>query len=253
MQRRAFLCGGGLASMAVAALLPRALTARAVAAPVRAEALTWLREVAAATQGLRGGSLAQADWQQALADLFARVPLADLLASIDFPVLAAALSLPGDRAGTIDPTLPDIAGLPRWPECGLRLFGMARGRAIVPHGHANMVSAHLVVQGEMHVRHYQRERDEDAALVLRPTIDRHSGPGEATTVSDHHDNVHWLVARSAAAYTLDFIVLDLDPGRTTRWGDFVDIRAAQRLGDGRLRAPRIDFATAIARYGRDET
>lgn len=237
--------------MAVAALVPRAVASRALATPILAPALGWLREVAASTQGLRGGQLSQLDWQAALCELFARVPMVDLLAAIDLPHLIAAIDLPDDRAGTADPQLPDIEGLPRWPECGLRVFGMARGRAIVPHGHANMVSAHLVVRGEVHVRHYQRLHEDDEAIVLQPSIDRLSKPGDATTISDQRDNVHWLVARSEAAYTLDFIVVDIDPERTTRWGDFVDIRAAEPLAGGRLRAPRLNFAAAIARYGTD--
>lgn len=250
MRRRQFL-EAGLASMAAVALIPRALRAQALATPMQASVLAWLREVAASTQGLRGGRLNQSDWQAALAELFERVPLTDLLEAIDLPRLIAAIELPDDRAGTADPRLPDIEGLPRWPECGLRVFGMARDRAIIPHGHANMVSAHLVVQGQIHVRHYQRLHDEETALVLLPSIDGLSGPGDASTISDDHDNVHWLVARSASAYTLDFIVVDLDSDRRTRWGDFVDIRAAHALGDGRLRVPRLDFDTAISRYGHD--
>lgn len=47
-----------------------------------------------------------------------------------------------------------------------------KGRAIVPHGHRNMVSQHLVLQGEMRSRHYERLRDEQEWLVVRPTIDK---------------------------------------------------------------------------------
>lgn len=252
MDRRRFL-EANLAALAGYSLIGRALAADTVAPSIRPLALGWLREVAAAANGLKGAQLAPTDWQDAMAALFSRVPLPDLLHAIDFEALAGQLVLPDDRAGVRDPNLPDIAGLPRREHCILRVFGMARGRAIVPHGHANMASAHLVVRGDIHVRHYDRLADEPDAIVLRPSIDRVSRPGEATTVSDDRDNVHWLVARSATAYTLDFIVLDLDPARDTRWFDFVDIDRAERLRDGRLRAPRLDFATAIRGYGRDDT
>jgi hypothetical protein len=165
--------------------------------------------------------------------------------------LPGSLALRDDRAGTIDPRLPDIDGLPRWPRCGLRLFGMRKSRAIVPHGHANMMSAHLVVQGRIHVRHYDRIDEDAEAIWLRPTIDQLSCPGDGTTVSDDHDNVHWLVARTPTAWTLDFIAVDLDRSRKTRCGDFVDVHAASPTADGSLRAPRLDFAGAIARYGRE--
>jgi hypothetical protein len=248
MKRRCFL-ETTLPLLAAWSLIGKAAALDAMQGPVRPLALAWLREVAAACNGMRTRALSQTAWQDAMAALFARVPLTDLLVSVEFPALAERLSLPDDRAGVIDPQLPDIEGLPRRRDCLLRVFGMARGRAIVPHGHANMASAHLVVQGRMHVRHYQRIEDRDEGIVLSPSIDLHAQPGDATTVSDQRDNVHWLVAESAAAYTLDFIVLDLDPGRTTRWFDFVDIEGAQPLQDGSLLAPRLDFATAIGIYG----
>jgi hypothetical protein len=250
MDRRSFL-HAAIASMASAAMLRQALAADVLSPRLRPSVLAWLHEVSASTQGLRDARLAQPEWQRAMAVLFERVELTDLLDAIDFERLVARIALPHDRAGTGDPRLPDIEGLPRWPHCGLRVFGMARDRAIVPHGHANMVSAHLVVQGQVHVRHYDRVDEDGEVLYLVPTIDRLSTPGDATTVSDDRDNVHWLVARSAAAYTLDFIVVDIRQGRRTRWNDFVDVRAATRLADGRLRAPRIDFDAAIARYGHD--
>lgn len=251
MDRRRFL-QTPLLAFAAYGLIGRAVAADALSAAIRPEALRWLREIAAACQGVRGARLPAPAWQDAIEELFARVPLPDLLAAIDFERLVERLALPDDRAGVQDPQLPDIAGLPARRDCILRVFGMARGRAIIPHGHANMVSAHLVVRGEIRVRHYDRIADAPEAIRLRPTIDRVSRPGDGTTVSDDRDNVHWLVALSPAAYTLDFIVPGLAPERETRWFDFVDIDAAERLPGGDLRAPRLDFDTAIGRYGRDD-
>jgi hypothetical protein len=250
MNRRTFL-HATLTGMASVAMFSRAIASGSIDGTIAEPARQWLREVAAATQGVRGATLSQREWQRAISALFDRVPLPDILAAVDFERLAGALVLPDDRAGTIDPRLPDIEGLPRWPGCGLRLFGMQQGRAIVPHGHANMMSAHLVVHGQVHVRHYDRIDEDAGTLWLRPTIDQLSSPGDGTTVSDDQDNVHWLVARSPKAWTLDFIAVDLDRSRATRWGDFVDLRAASAAPDGTLRAPRLDFQSAIARYGRE--
>ena len=46
------------------------------------------------------------------------------------------------------------------------------GRAIIPHVHNAMVSAHLVVAGSFRARTHDRVRDLDDAVVLRPSIDR---------------------------------------------------------------------------------
>jgi hypothetical protein len=146
---------------------------------------------------------------------------------------------------------PRLAGIPERPSYIRRVFLMAKDRAIVPHGHQNMVSGHLVVQGSFRVRHFERVRDEPEHLVLRPTIDRvRAEPGSATTVSDEKDNVHWLVATSAVAATFDVILPDLDPGRPTRFMDFVDPRRGVPLGDGTLRVPRLGPEEVFARYGK---
>jgi len=92
-------------------------------------------------------------------------------------------------------------------------------------------------------------RDEPAHLILRPTIDRDSRPGSATTVSDFKDNVHWLVATSRVAATFDVIVPGLDPARPTEFMDYVDPRRAESMGDGTLRAPRLDQDEVFKRYG----
>ena len=130
-----------------------------------------------------------------------------------------------------------------------RNFLLAKNRAIVPHGHQDMASGHLVIHGSLRVRHFERLRDEPTHLILRPTIDRESQPGSATTVSDEKDNVHWLVATSQVAATFDVIMPDLQADRPTRFMDFVDPREGEPLGDGTIRAPRLSPDEVFARYG----
>jgi hypothetical protein len=210
----------------------------------------WLRRLHEVCADLRGAAIPATVWQDELAALLARVPLDDLLRLIDLERLVARISLPDDRAATRDPVFPPLDGIPEHPGYIRRVFVLAEDRAIVPHGHRNMVSGHLVIHGRLRVRHYERVRDEPAHMLLRPTIDRQSDPGEATAVSDDRDNVHWLVATSRVAATFDVIVPDLDPTRPTRFMDFVDPRSAEGLGDGLLRAPRLGVDAAFARYGK---
>src|SRR5262249_45003222 len=184
------------------------------------------------------------------AALLARVPLAELLKVIEFEQLLARTTLPDDRATTHDPVFPPLEGIPGRPSYIRRVFLLAQDRAIVPHGHRNMVSGHLVIHGRLRVRHFDRVQDEPAHMVLRPTIDRQSEPGSATAVSDGKDNVHWLVATSRTAATFDVIVPDLDPARPTRYMDFVDPRRGESIGGGLIRAPRLDGDDVFRRYGK---
>jgi hypothetical protein len=148
----------------------------------------------------------------------------------------------GTSAETID-LLPGQSFTPK-------IFCMGRGRAIIPHGHRNMVSQHLVLKGEMRGRHWERLRDEPGYLIARPTIDRLFRPGDASSISDELDNVHWFVAESERAYTLDAIVDGIEPERGYRFHiDFVDPDRAQTAPGGTVRLPRLELDEALRRYG----
>jgi hypothetical protein len=88
------------------------------------------------------------------------------------------------------------------------------------------------------------------ALVLRPTIDRISKAGDATSISPERDNVHWFVAQTGRAYTFDCIVSDLKPIGYDYAIDLVDPDHAERLGRGELRARVIGWDESLRLYGR---
>ena len=208
-------------------------------------AQAWLRQLHERCADLRSATLPATDWQDAVEALFGKVSVGDLIAATDFEKLARRLALPDDQANTVDPAFPRVAGVSDRPY-HVRIFGMRQGRAIIPHGHRNMASMHVVLRGEFHLRHFERVRDDKDALVVRPTIDRTAKPGDRSTISDARDNVHWLVATKGPAYTLDIIVASLG-GKD--WAmDFVDPASATQDGDA-LRMPRLDVRAAIARYG----
>jgi hypothetical protein len=247
--RREFL-EASLTPFVALSFIDAVCSADLVPAPVAPILANWLRGLHDRCKDLRGAPLQATAWQDEVGTLLERVPLEELLKLIDFDRLVARASLPDDRAATHDPVFPPLQGIPERPSYIRRLFVLAQDRAVVPHGHQNMVSGHLVVHGSLRVRHFERVRDEPAHMVLRPTIDRHSNPGAATTVSDHRDNVHWLVATSKVAATFDVIVPDLDPGRPTRFQDFVDPRRGEGLGGGLIRVPRLGADEVFARYGK---
>jgi hypothetical protein len=246
--RRAFL-EGGFASLVTASFLETLLAADAAPPAVAPILDGWLRELHSRCADLRVGELPARVWQAEVAALLERVPLEDLLKLIDFERIVKTVTLPDDRATTRDPVFPPLEGLAGSPHIR-RVFLMRKDRAVVPHGHRNMASGHLVIRGSLRVRHFDRVADETRHLILRPTIDVESRPGAATTVSDEKDNVHWLVATSDLAATFDVIVTGLDPARPTEFMDFVDPRRGQPLGDGTVRAPRLGADEVFRLYGR---
>jgi hypothetical protein len=211
---------------------------------------TWLRRLHEHSADLRGGAIPRLAWQREVQVLLEQVPVDDLVAHIQLDEMIRTAVLPDDRATTRDPVFPPLAGLAPIESYIRRVFLMQKGRAIVPHGHRNMVSGHLVIHGGVHVRHYERLGDEPGYMIVKPTIDRASRPGMATTVSDEKDNVHWLTATTDVACTFDVIVVDLDPSRPTQFMDFVDPRAAEPHEGGTLRAPRLDADEVFRRYGK---
>lgn len=245
--RRRFL-EAGLATFVTVGLLDTLFATELVPPAVAPVLEKWLRDLRDRCGDLRGGALSATVWQNQVTTLLEAVPLQDLLRLVDFERLVERTPLPDDRATTRDPAFPPLDGAP--VSHIRRIFLMAETRAIVPHGHRNMASGHLVVHGSLRVRHFERVRDEPGHLILRPTIDRESRPGAATTVSDEKDNVHWLVATSRVAATFDVIVPGLDPSRATEFMDFVDPRRGQAIGDGTMRVPRLGADEVFDRYGK---
>ena len=125
---------------------------------------------------------------------------------------------------------------------------MKKGRAVIPHGHSNMASAHLVLKGEFALRHFEKIGTENNHLEIKPTIDRLIRTGDYSSISDEKDNVHWFIAESETAFTFDVIMLDLK-GNTTEIHN-IDIAAAEKLSKGHLRARIIDVDTALKKYGK---
>lgn len=248
MQRRAFIERAW--HLACAGLVVRAAAAtRAIAAPVRPLVAAWFAQVNTLCGDLRGGSVSLAAWQAQMEALFERVEFDDLLAHIDFARVSAGMQLPDLGVTTKDLRFPELAEAGGVRFIG-RIFGMQRGRAIIPHGHRNMVSGHMILSGRMHVRHYARVLDGADWMRVRPTIDHEAGARSATTISAVRDNVHWLIASGGPAYTLDVIVAGLDPQHDTVL-DYLDPERAVADADGDLRVPVIPLDEALRRYGRD--
>lgn len=247
--RRKFLAGA-LPTVVLHSLLGSLWATRALAAPVDAALRGWLRCVDERSRALGSGALGQAAWQHEIERLLGAVELADLLRAIDFETLEARLAYPELGVDTEPVRFPGLVPDDRRLAFHAKLFGLGPGRAVIPHGHRHMASAHLVLGGELRLRQYERVAADTAAWTVRPVVDETAGPGHASSISDEERNVHWLVAGASRAWTLDVIVTNLDEGRRAFDIQNLDPDNAERLAGGLLRMPTLDVQTALARYGR---
>jgi hypothetical protein len=227
------------------AVLQFLLAKRLLAAP----AMTWMRELDTMCRDLGRRTLTQVQWQDAIVALFKKIDRAELVKTIDLDGLVKDIKLPADRAETKRFRLPGIEGQPSF---GTQIFALGKGRAIVPHGHRNMVSMHYVLAGNFHVRHFDRGEEVDGRFTLKPTIDQQFAPGAASTISDQRDNVHWFVCESDRGYTLDVVVDSLEKGRAPYEILYLDPDRAEKRSDGTLLARRINIEDAFRRYGRNK-
>ena len=249
---RRTLLAGTLPTVLLHALLGSLWSTRALAGSVAAELRSWLAQVDARCRDVGEGALSQTAWQQEIERLLEGVALPDLLAAIDFEALEARLAYPDLGVDTEPVRFPGLAREDERLAFHAKLFGLAPGRAVIPHGHRHMASAHLVLGGEFRLRQFERISTEPDAWVVEPAVDEVAGAGHASSISDESLNVHWLVAGAARAWTLDVIVTNLDEGERAFDIQNLDPDNAERLPGGLFRMPTLDVQTALARYGRSD-
>lgn len=196
---------------------------------------------------LRGKAIDVEDWRTGLNDLFGDVELEEILQDIDFQALAAATGYASLGVKTVRVRQTDGSSSP--VHFTPRFFAIGAGRAIIPHGHRGMVSAHLVLNGHLRLRQYDTLGIEADHLALQPTVDRAARAGDLSSIGLTDDNTHWFVAEENS-HTLDTIVTGLgDPAEPAYEIFNVDMDRAERTASGILLAPRLDVQRALRRYG----
>lgn len=219
-------------------------------AAVRPEVVKWLAEVEEMSAGLKGRKLRPSEWQSKVEELFTkRVELKDLLRSINYDELIKNPLFPEDHESSLELEFPRVEGLPAELTYLPSFVAFKKGRAVVPHGHHNMVSMHMALDGEVRARHYERRGSDGAHMIIEPTLDKTFARGELSTVSDERNNIHWFRAESGHAFMFNVAVFGLDGTKNFSGRDYIDPLNAERLGDGTLRARRIDGKEAFRLYG----
>jgi hypothetical protein len=238
-----------LGSLLTYSLLETAFQQNLFADAVKPIAAKWLAELEELGQDVKHQKLRQVEWQEKIEELFAQINLPDLIKFIDFDRLAAGAKLVDNGARSIRFQFPEVDGLPKKLVFGKQIFGLKKGRSVIPHGHNNMATAFLVLKGDLRGRHYDRLEDAKDHFIIKPTIDRKFQPADFSTVSDYKDNVHWFEVITETAYIFNIHVLNIRPGSKLPTGRVYLNPNGEKLKGGLIRAPRIGYKQAQKLFG----
>jgi hypothetical protein len=246
MRDRRDLILGALPGFCVFALLGEARAA--VPEDTRLSARRWVLRQDELARGLAAGGLSQAAWHDAVGALAGEVDVAALAAEIRRADIRPA----GDPFGH-DPRkrfvrFRDGQGAPVRVAYGAALFAFDADSVITPHAHKHMASAHMVIEGKVRIRTFDRVADADGGLVIRPTADLVAEPGHAAAMTSAKDNIHWFAPRAPKAMTFDVIVDGLDPGEDRYTIQPLDPLGGVRAANGDIRAPLLSFEESSKRY-----
>src|SRR5262249_52739751 len=144
MNRRELMAG--FLEAAALSLLGETLAAAELLGPGAGRTVKeWTRAQEDLARRLRSAAIGGRAWQGAGAGPARAPDVEELLASIDFAKLAKEMVFEREGATKRSLRLPHPDDAARRLSFGSALFGLPKGRAITPHGHRNMVSAHLVL------------------------------------------------------------------------------------------------------------
>jgi hypothetical protein len=210
----------------------------------------WMTELNDLSKSLKADhKLKDTEFQQKMEELYKRVELPELLALLDLDRVARTAKLPDNGASSTGIDLSKVEGLPDRLYFGKQIFGMKKGRSVVPHGHRNMCTGFIILRGTFAGKHYDRVEDHAKHYLIRPTIDRAFKAGEFSTVSDHKDNVHWFKATSDGAYIFNVHVIGYDPkieGSSSRL--YLDPEG-EKLKSGLIVAKKMTSGECHKKYG----
>lgn len=238
---------------ATASLLGLAFATRALATPVEPLTEAWAKRVSELARDYRLQALSPLQWQDATEQLNRTVPLHELMSYIDFERIAEGLHR--QALGELDQTIW-IPGI-EWKAHRIwtAIFILPPDHAVPPHGHNGFVGAHLVLQGKLHARTFDRVADEPGRMRLRPQIDAAFAPGETISMSEDHGNVHWFIGGDTPTFTFDINVVSTQKrdyaNRAGRQGR-IYVAPGERRSDSLIEADVIPEAKSRSTFGKAE-
>jgi|GEM_PF-394591 len=247
MNRRRMLVSSMLGAFSVYALVHE-VRAAAPTLDSRLPARQWVNRQQELAQGLRSGAVSEKSWRDEVNRLANEVDIGSLVAEI-----MRARVKPGGRRFMGDPIkrkvrFRDENGKPMKLAYTAATFTFDPSNVITPHGHKHMASAHMVIDGKVRVRTFDRVGEKDGALIIRPTGDHVTGPGGAAPMTTAIDNIHWFTPETQSATTFDVIISNLDPGQDAFLIQPVDPLGGEKQKDGTIIAPLMSFEASMNQY-----
>jgi len=209
----------------------------------------WFKDLNAAGADLHSRKLKDVEFQAKLEELFRKVDLNDLLKFVDLSSIERAVALPDNGAASTNFDLSKVEGLPKDLSFGRQIFCMKKDRAIVPHGHDNMVTGFIVLKGEFHGRHYDRLETAADHYIIKPTLDHQYGPGGVSSISDHKDNVHWFHCASETGYIFNAHFTGYDPAILAPPGRVYLDPQGEKISGGLIKAAKMNSEECHKKYG----
>jgi hypothetical protein len=238
-----------LGSLFTVSLAQTVCRADAFTGKVRPVARKWLSELQAASADLRAQSITQLEWQQQVESCLSAVDRADLLAAIDYEHLAEGVDFGEDHESAVPVHLVNQSDSTTKLSFSPWFFAMKKHVSVVPHGHHNMTTRHMILKGEVHGRHFDRVHDEPGFLTIRPTSDKVLRAGAVSTISDESNNIHWFTALTGPVFMFNMQVVGLDAAAAVGGRDYVDPSNGAKLAGGLIRARRLEKSEAYKLYG----
>jgi hypothetical protein len=209
----------------------------------------WFKELNDLSSDLEGHKLKDLEFQARMEDLYRRVDLSELIGAVKLEDLERTKTLPDNGAASIGFDLKQVEGVPSSLSFGKQIFGLKKGRSIVPHGHSNMCTGFIVLKGNFRGRHWDKVETHSDHYLIKPTIDREFKPGELSTISDHKDNVHWFAGESDTGFVFNVHVIGYDPTITDGAGRLYLDAEGPKVAGGLIYAKKMSEAECHKKYG----
>ena len=140
-------------------------------------------------------------------------------------------------------------------ECRYTILLMRVGEHEVhpPHQHFNLISTQIVIEGQIHLREYERiGYDENLRLIAKIVRDAVLGPGDVFQASEWRRNVHWFCGLENPAIVLNINARGYEKSTFDRDDDgpfgrrYLD--PTRFDGDGLITCTQFDEAEAERRF-----
>ncbi|HRK33736.1 MAG TPA: hypothetical protein PLJ47_03990 [Candidatus Hydrogenedentes bacterium] len=209
----------------------------------------WFKELYSIGEDLHGQKMKDTDFQAKMEGLFRRVDLAELAKATDLSGIKQRVDIPANGAYSASFDLSKVEGLPEELNFGRQIFCLRKDRAIVPHGHSNMCTGFIVLEGEFRGRHYDKLETAEDHYIIKPTIDDEFQPGGVSTISDHKDNIHWFRCTSETGFIFNAHFDGYASDITIPTGRLYLDPEGEKLAGGLIKAPKMSSTECHAKYG----